>query len=110
MLCLQGSSYSDQETFHQRAGGVRLVAALCVGMARVYRDQGKCQDHGLWCHGHVGGQLNHPIWLPPLSVCVFQTTPTLLALMGIRYEGLFSAIMLPLLLTMVTRSSTLNQN
>lgn len=41
MLCLQGSSYSDQETFHQRAGGVWLVAALCVGMARVYRDQGK---------------------------------------------------------------------
>lgn len=67
LLCLQGSPHSDQETFHQCAGGVRLVAALCVGMARVYRDQGKCSDYGLCGHGHVGGRLNHPIWLPPLS-------------------------------------------
>lgn len=67
LLCLQGSPHSDQETFHQCAGGVGLVAALCVGMARVYRDQGKCSDYGLCGHGHVGGRLNHPIWLPPLS-------------------------------------------
>lgn len=91
----QGSSHSDQETFHQCSGGVRPVATLCVGVARVYRAQGEC-------HGRVGGQSHHPVWLPPLSVCVFQTTPTLLALMGIRYEGLVSAIVLPLLLTMVT--------
>lgn len=93
--CPQGSSHSDQETFHQCSGGVRPVATLCVGVARVYRAQGECRD----C---VGGQSHHPVWLPPLSVCVFQTTPTLLALMGIRYEGLISAIVLPLLLTMVT--------
>lgn len=59
-----------------------------------------------------GGLEDAPVWLPPLSVCVcvcvFQSTPTLLALMGLRCEGLVPAIVLPLLLTMVTLTYTQN--
>ena len=36
-----------------------------------------------------------------MCVCVCQTDSSLLALMGMRFEGIIPAIMLPLLLTMV---------
>lgn len=44
---------------------------------------------------------NLTLLLLSLIVCVCQTVPSLLALMGIRFEGLIPAIVLPLLLTMV---------
>lgn len=44
-----------------------------------------------------------------LCAFVCQTVPSLLALMGIRFEGLIPAIMLPLMLTMVrNKSSTIS--
>lgn len=42
-------------------------------------------------------------------VCVSQMVPSLLAIMGIRFEGLVPAIVLPLLLTMV-RQHKLNHH
>lgn len=86
-----------------------------MGVARVHGAQGECPHHGTGVpttERRVGGRSGLAASSLSLCVCVcpcvFQSTPTLLALMGLRCEGLVPAIVLPLLLTMVTLIYTQN--
>lgn len=124
-VSLQGSSHSYKATLHQCVDRVWPVTSLCVDMERIHRCQGEsmlqCLQHlchhfllmpevwtylfdnihsvKLW-YSHCMSNLTFHLFL-----CLYQTGPSLLALMGMRFEGLIPAIILPLLLTMVRSQS-----
>lgn len=117
LLCMfprpQGPSCCHKETLHQRPDCVRSVAPVCVGMERICRCHGESWITPL-LHCAVLQYLrmnvlcyvvSHRCLINLLFSCVCQNGPSLLVLMGIRFEGLIPAIILPLLLTMVRNSN-----
>lgn len=107
--CRQGPSCCHKETLHQRPDCVRSVAPVCVGMERICRRRGELRSWiTLLLHCAVFQYLRMNILCYVVSQFLFsfvcQNGPSLLVLMGIRFEGLIPAIILPLLLTMVRNS------
>lgn len=91
-VCVQRSPCRHQETFHERADRVGCVSSLRVGV------EGVCWRPGEF----IPEDVESCTW-PHVDVRVYvcQAAPSLLALMGLRVEGLVPAVVLPLLLTMV---------